>query len=212
MPTYQVASGLPDLPAGLSDADSALVTPLYRAVSSLAQQVALLTGNVQYSAGEQAVLDQFTGLIDSREQRVYVQASVTLSYGSLLNLSASGGRLVARLADATDLTAPAHAICDQPGGIASGTYGTALFMRGRTASVSGTALGATYYLSTAGAMQITAPTADSVLNQVVATGLGSAGAYLNIELVGKRVSQVYKTSATNLRVQYTDGSFTDWAV
>jgi hypothetical protein len=85
-------------------------------------------------------------------------------------------------------------------------------MQGQTPSVSGTVLGATYYLSTAGAIQLAAPTADGVLNQVVAIGLGSAGIYLAIEAVGKRVSQVYKTSATNLRVQYTDGSFVDNAV
>jgi len=61
-------------------------------------------------------------------------------------------------------------------------------------------------------MQILSPTADSVLNQVVAVGLGSAGIYLNIEPVGQRVVRTYKTTATNLRTQYTDGSFTDAAV
>lgn len=212
MPKFSIASGLPDLPVGLNDKDAALVGPIYRAMTSMAQQLAALTGNVQYSAAEQATIDQFSGLIDSKEQVVYVKALEALSYGSLLTLSVDGGKLAATKADATDLAKPAHAICDVPGGIALGSYGAVLFMRGRTASVAGTVLGSTYYLSTAGSMQLASPTADSVLNQIVAVGLGSAGIYLNIEPVGQRVSRVYKTTATNLRVQYTDGTFTDWSV
>lgn len=212
MPKFAIASGLPDIPVGLNDKDAALVGPLYRAITAMAQQLAALTGNIQYSATEQATIDQFSGLIDSKEQVVYVKALEALSYGSLLTLSVDGGKLAARKADASVVTKPAHAICDVPGGIASGSYGAVIFMRGRTASVAGTALGTTYYLSTAGTMQAISPTADSVLNQIVAVGLGSAGIYLNIELVGQRVSRVYKTTATNLRVQYTNGTFTDWTV
>ena len=212
MPKFTIASGLPDLPVGLNDKDAALVGPIYRAVTALAQQLATLTGNLQYTATEQATIDQFGGLIDSREQRIYVKALENLSYGSLLTISVDGGKLAASKADAVVLTKPAHAICDVPGGVVSGSYGVALFMRGRTASVSGTAIGTTYYLSTAGAMQAISPTADSVINQIVAVGLGSAGIYLNIEPVGQRVSRVYKTTVSNLRIQYTDGSFTDWTV
>ena len=212
MPSFNISSGLPDLPSGLSDKDANLVSPLYRAIGALAQQLSLLTGNIQYTAGEQASIDQFSGLIDSREQKIYVKALETISYGSLITLSVSSGKLAASLATATTLTKPAHGICDQPGGIASGSYGLCLFMRGRSAGVAGTTLGATYYLSTAGAMQLTSPTADSVRNQLDAIGLRSAGVYLNIEPVGQRVSRVYKTTATNLRIQYTDGTYTDWAV
>jgi hypothetical protein len=212
MPQFNIASGLPDLPVGLNDADAALVGPIYKAVSALSQQLSLLTGNIQYTSTEQATIGQFDSLIDSREQRIYVKALETLNYGSLLTLSIDGGKLAARKADATDLTKPAHAICDVPGGVATGNFGVAIFMRGRTASVSGTTLGATYYLSTVGNLQLVAPTADSVLNQIVAVGLGSAGIYLNIEPVGQRVCRVYKTAIDNLRIQYTDGTFTDWLV
>ena len=212
MPQFTIASGLPDLPVGLTDKDAALVGPIYRSITAIAQQLSALTGNIQYSATEQATIDQLSSLIDHREQKIYVKALEDLSYGSLISLSIDGGKLAAVKADAATLTKPAHAICDQPGGIASGSFGVAIFMRGKTASVSGTSLGATYYLSTAGAMQAASPTADGVLNQVVAVGLGSAGVYLNIEPVGQRVSRVYKTTATNLRVQYTNGSFTDWTV
>jgi hypothetical protein len=212
MPQFNIASGLPDLPVGMNDKDAALVGPIYRAITALSQQLSLLTGNVQYSAAEQVTIDQFGSLIDSREQRIYVKAMEDLSYGSLITLVVDGGRLAAWKADAATLTKSAQGICDQPGGILAGAYGVALFMRGRTASVAGTTLGATYYLSVTGSMQVLSPTADSVLNQIVAVGLGSAGIYLNIEPVGQRVVRTYKTSATNLRTQYTDGSFTDAAV
>jgi hypothetical protein len=212
MPQFNISSGLPDLPVGMNDKDAALVGPVYRAITALAQQLSLLTGNVQYSTSEQVTIDQLGSLIDSREQRIYVKAMEDLSYGSLISLVIDGGRLAAWKADATVLTKPAHGICDQPGGILTGNYGVALFMRGRTASVAGTVLGSSYYLSTAGGLQLSSPTADSVLNQIVAVGLGSAGIYLNIELVGQRVSRVYKTGAANLRTQYTYGSFTDASV
>lgn len=212
MPQFNISSGLPDLPVGLNDKDAALVGPIYRAVTVLAQQLATLTGNVQYSATEQATIDQFSGLVDSKEQRIYVRALEALNYGSLLTLSVAGGKLAASKADALTLTKPAHALCDVPGGIAAGSFGVAIFMRGRSAGVSGTAIGTTYYLSTAGALQALSPTADAVLNQVVAVGLGSAGIYLNIEPVGQRVSRVYKTTVSNLRIQYTNGTFTDWTV
>jgi hypothetical protein len=212
MPQFNISSGLPDLPVGMNDKDAALVGPIYRAITALSQQLSLLTGNVQYSAAAQVTIDQFGSLIDSREQRIYVQAMEDLRYGSLITLVVDGGRLAAWKADAATLTKSAQGICDQPGGILAGAYGVALFMRGRTASVAGTTLGATYYLSVTGSMQVLSPTADSVLNQIVAVGLGSAGIYLNIEPVGQRVVRTYKTSATNLRTQYTDGSFTDAAV
>lgn len=212
MPTFNIASGLPDLPVGMTDKDAALVGPIYRAVTALSQQLSLLTGNVQYSSIEQATIDQFGSLTDSKEQRIYVKAMENLSYGSLLTLVVDGGKLAAWKADAATVTKPAHAVCDVPGGILAGSFGVCLFMRGRTSSVSGTSLGTTYYLSTAGAMQSTSPTADSVLNQIVGVGLGSAGIYLNIEPIGQRVSRVYKTTLTNLRIQYTDGTFTDWTV
>lgn len=212
MPQFLVSSGLPDLPVGISDKDAALVSPLYRAISALTQQLAELTGNIQYDQSEQAVIDQLGGVIDGREYKIYVKALETIGYGQLITLSVDAGKLSARVATGTTLTKPAHALCDVPGGIAVGKYGLALFMRGKSTAVSGTILGTTYYLSTAGALQAAAPTADGVLNQVVAIGLGSAGVYLNIEPVGQRVSGVYKTTATNLRVQYTNGLFTDHAV
>ena len=108
MPQFNISSGLPDLPVGMNDKDAALVGPIYRAITALSQQLSLLTGNVQYSAAEQVTIDQFGSLIDSREQRIYVQAMEDLSYGSVINLVVDGGRLAAWKADASVLTKPAH--------------------------------------------------------------------------------------------------------
>jgi len=182
MPQYNITSGLPDLPVGLNDKDAALVSPLYRAVTALAQQLSLLTGNIQYTAAEQAQIDQLSSLIDYREQRIYVKALVDIPYGALITISVDGGKLAASLADASILTQPAHGICDTIGGIATGEYGVALFSQGRTSGVSGTVLGSTYYLSLAGTMQLVMPTAPGVIAQVMGTGLGSAGFYLNAEM------------------------------
>jgi len=181
MPSYTISSGLPDLPVGLKDADAALVGPIYRAVNALAQQLSLLTGNIQFSAAEQAQIDQLSTLIDHREQRIYVKALELLPYGALVTISLDGGKLSASLADATNLNKPAHGICDTIGGIPTGEFGVIIFSQGRSAGVAGTILGTTYYLSTAGTMQAEIPTASGVIIQVVGTGLGSAGFYLNAE-------------------------------
>lgn len=180
MPSYSISSGLPDLPAGLSDKDAALVTPLYRAISALAQQLSAVTGNVQYSASELVLGNQFAGLTTAQTQKLYVKALETIPFGSLVTLTLDAGRLAVRVATASDTTKPAHGLCDMPSGIASGAYGTVVFMQGRCIGVSGTTLGAVYYLSTAGAMQLAKPTAVGVIAQIVAVGLGSAGVYLNI--------------------------------
>lgn len=212
MATYLIGSGIAALPAGLSDKDAALVGPLYRAINNLTQQIATLTGNVQYNGAELALIDQFTGLREAKTQKIVVEAGAPLAYGQLLTLTLPSGRVIANVADATVTAGQAHAICDTPGGIATGATGEAVFMHGRVASIAGTTFGATYYLSTAGAVQVTAPGADGVLSQIVGIGLGTAGFYLCIEPIGQRVSRAYKTSGTNLRVQYTDGTFTDHAV
>lgn len=212
MPDYLLASGLPSYPSGLSDKDAALVLPLYRAINALAQQLSVVAGAVQYSSAEQAQVSQLSKLTSTANQKLTVKAGEALAYGQLLTLSVVSGKIVAMKADASTLTKPAHAVCDTPGGIALNAFGDAVFMTGLTAGISGTVLGAAYYLSTAGTIQISPTVATGVLNQVVGIGLGSAGFYLDIEPIGKRVSYAYKFSAAVLRVLYTDGSYADLAV
>lgn len=212
MPTFNLASGLPSYPAGLSDKDAALVLPLYRAVNSLAQQLAVQSGNATYSAAEQASVDQFTKFTDTRTRKMFVQAAEDLTFGNLVTLSIAGGKIVATKADATVLTQPAHAIIDEPAGIASGGFGEAIFMQGNSSGVTGTSFGTAYYLSTSGQIQATPPVASGVINQIVGIGLGSAGFYFDAEIIGRRVSLAYKFSPTVIRVLYTDGTFSDLPV
>lgn len=212
MPQYEITSGLPSYPPGLPDKEAALVLPLYRAVNSLAQYLSAATGNVSYEPSEQAQASQLTKLLDAKTQKIFVKAGEALSYGQMLALSVSGGKIVAHKASATTLSRPALAVCDTVGGIPLNGYGEAVFMQGRTAGVAGTAFGTVYYLSTAGGIQATPPVATGVLNQIVGIGLGSEGFYLNIEPIGRRPVLVYKFDPTTLRVLYSDGTYTDNAV
>ena len=212
MAEYKIQSGLPAYPAGLPDKEANLVVPLYRALNTLAQNISIATGNVAFSSGEMAGLSQLVGLTDSKVSTINVQAAEDLTFGHLLSLSIAGDKIVAHKADATVLTKPALAACTAPQGIAAGAYGTAVFMRGRVEGISGTVFGATYYLGTAGLVQLPAPVATGVLNQIVGIGLGTAGFYLNIEPVAKRPVLVYLYAAGTLRVLYSDGSHEDLAV
>jgi hypothetical protein len=212
MPKFNISSGLPSYPPGLTDKDAALVLPLYRAANSLAQFISANSGEIEYSPSEQAQANQLTKLLDGRTSKIFVRAAEALDYGSLLALSISSGKIVAHKANATNLSRPALAVCDQLGGIALNGFGEAIFMQGRTAGISGTTFGAAYYLSTNGQIQLTPPVATGVLAQIVGVGLGSEGFYLNVEPVGRRPTLVYKFSPTVLRVLYSDGTFVDNAV
>lgn len=209
---FGIQSGLPQYPAGLKDAEAALVLPLYRAIHGLASQVSVATGNVTYDAGELSGLDRAQGLTAGVAQKLAIVAGEALAYGNMLSLSVSGGNIIAVKADAGDVAKPALAVLDTDGGLASSQVGTALFLTGRTRGISGTVFGATYYLGTAGTVTGTAPSGDNVIRQVVGVGLGSAGFYAGITPVGKVVFSMYKPSAGVLRVQYTDGSHTDHVV
>lgn len=212
MPEFNISSGLPSYPAGLSDKDAALVLPLYRAINSLAQQIAVQSGAVQYDAAEQASIDQFTKFTSQRTRKLFVKAGEALSFGNLVSLSIVSGKIVAFKADATNLSRPAHAIVDVPTGIALNAFGEVIFMQGKSSGVSGTSFGTAYYLSTAGQVQSTPPVATGVLNQRVGLGLGSAGFYFDAEIIGRRVAYAYKFSPTVMRVLYTDGTYADLAV
>ena len=207
MPQYNVSTGLPQLPAGLADKEAGLVSPLYRGLSTIAQQVGVLTGAVSYSQDEQAAVDQLLALIDHRAQKLYVKATEALAFGALVTLTVDAGKFAGAVADATILTKPAHGICNVIGGIAAGDFGEIIFMQGRCQGVTGTTVGATYYLSVAGNMQFAAPTAQGVLNQIVAVGLGSSGIYLNIHPVGRVMVGIIHTGGNTLRLLFSDGSF-----
>ena len=180
MPRFDLQSGLPSQPSGLSDEDYGLVVPLYRAVSALTQQVAAATGNVTYTPAEQATADQFTKLISQRYNKIFVRATVALGFGKLVNLHLVGGIVEARLADATGTTLPAHGVVDVTTGIAAGAWGEIIFMTGRSSGIAGSVFGSRYFLSTNGDVQLAIPTAPGSLIQLVGVGLGSAGFWIDI--------------------------------
>lgn len=180
MPTYQIATGLPNYPTALSDGDAALVLPLYRGMSSLARRVSEVTNSVQYDAAEQLGLSPFVRSPENAVSQITVLASTALPYGAMLSLTEVGGRIYANLADNSIAGRRALAVCNQPGGIAAGTAGPAVFIIGRTAGIENATFGATYWLGTAGQVVNAAPTATIV--QKVGVGLGSYGFQLRIDI------------------------------
>lgn len=178
MPRYNITTGIPDYPPGLSDSDTALVLPLYRAVTNLARRLSEVTGQVQYDPVERFNLSPFTNVLGADASRVFAAASEAIPYGNLVNLYESGGALFARRADRT-LGYVAHGIAMIPGTTAAGTQTEVLFMQGKTSSVGNAVMGTHYWLDAAGVMTSVKPTSGII--QVVGWGLGSGGFYLNIE-------------------------------
>lgn len=212
MPKNLIGAGIPTYPAGLKDTEVGLVLPLYQGLHNLAAQVSEATGQVEYSSAELLGLDRADGLKLQNFSRLAIVAGESLGFGDLLALSVSGGNIIAYKATNTDLTKPALACCNVPGGIPNGAAGQAIFLTGRTTGISGSGFGLTYYLGTGGAVALVPPSGDNVIRQIVGVGLGSAGFYLNIQPVGKDLFSVAKPSAAVLRAYFTDGSHTDHAV
>lgn len=184
MPTYNISSGLPAYPAGLTDKEAVQLVPLYSAINTLAQRISEVSGNVQYSLLEKESLDRLIGLTTERSHYVTIKASGPITYGQLVTLTGSGTDVLASPADYTNPAAPAHAICNMPSGLASLEYGTAIFMHGKCAGVSGSSFGAQYWLGATGTMQLAKPTGAGYRVQPVAIGLGDAGVFLNIPYLG----------------------------
>lgn len=184
MPKLGITSGLPALPAGLSDEKAALVIPLYRAIHNVAQQLSLTAGAVTYTQAELATLNPLSKLTSSATQRVIVKAAEDLSYGMLLNLAVDAqGLITAQKADYS-LSLPAHAVLESPQGVLTDSYGEALLMTGHTASIGGSVGGTFYYLSTAGLVQTPAPSVTGDMVQAVGVGLATRGFFLNISAPG----------------------------
>ena len=184
MPTFEISSGLPSYPVGLTDKEASQLVPIYRAINLLAQRVSLATNSTTYSQSELAGLDRFVNLTGASSSQVTIKAGAAIAYGQLVTLTASGADVVANLATNTVQTSWAHAVCNSPSGLATGEYGSAIFMTGLCPGVTGSVFGSQYYLSTAGALQLAKPTGTAVRVQPVAIGLGAAGVYLNIPTLG----------------------------
>lgn len=184
MPQYLISSGLPQLPSsGLDEENAKLVTPLYQGINNLAQRLSEVGGRVTYTQAELAERNQLGNLINAPNITIYPRASVDLSYGVLVNLYLTGGKIHARKATGAVDGFRAHGIVNAPQGIAAGDYGAVLFFDGYCAGVSGTTFGTPYYLGGNGLMQPTVDIASYPYTHVVALGLGNAGVYLRCGVV-----------------------------
>lgn len=180
MPKSLITSGLPSIPAGASDDQARVLTPIYMALNALAQKMSEATGQLSYSEDEMAQINQAGTIISQNAVKIYLKATVALTFGQLCNILLDTGKLAARLADSTNNTRPAHCICNAPEGLAVGEFGEFILMTGYTSGISGTAIGTFYYLGTAGNSQAARPVAAGSIVQSVGIGLGSLGFYLDI--------------------------------
>lgn len=180
MPSHRILTGLPELPNALPDKESNMLRPLYLATNTLAKLVSESTGQVDFDQSEMSQRDQMASILTQNHTRVFVQAGADLSYGKIVNLYLSGGKLTAQYADATDATKPAHGIVNETAGIPVGTFGEVLLFTGYTLGIGGTSVGSMYYLATNGDVALARPAVAGSIVQACGIGLGSAGFYLNI--------------------------------
>jgi hypothetical protein len=179
MANYRVSTGLPQLPPPAYDTqDFAKFLPIYQALNALSTNLSSATGLVDYDQAELAERNQLGSLLVNNQQTIYPKAASSLGFGLLVNLFVSGGKILARPADAS-LGRPAHGIVNEPDGIATNSFGKILFFEGHCLGVSGTSFGTPYYLGNAGLM--TTPSPAPGYTQPVAWGLGSLGVYLRIQ-------------------------------
>lgn len=179
MPDYGITSGLPQLP-NTDDKLFGQLLPIYSALNALATKVSIISGLVNYSQAELSQQSQFAGLQSQFQNRLFVKALEPLGWGKIVTLTVDSGKLAASLADCTDATKPAHGVVATPQGIETGQYGEVTALFGFTPGISGSTVGAFYWLSTTGNVQIAPPTTSGNLVQGVGLGLGSAGFLLNI--------------------------------
>jgi len=180
MPTPLIQSGLPSVPAGLPDKEHRLLTPIYLAFNSLARTISGATGMVTYTPGEMAASSPIAALGTQQFTRVFLRATVDIAFGKMVNIFLDSGEMSARLADSTNNSKPASAVCNQLEGVPLGTTGEFLLYTGYTAGISDTVLGATYYLGTNGNSQLTRPSGAGSIIQAVGIGFGSLGFYTQI--------------------------------
>lgn len=180
MPQFNITTGLPQLPAGNADKDFNLVKPLYLAMNALAQAISLASGQINYTQAEMAAQNQLSTLLPQNLRRMFILAPTALAYGKMINLFLSGGKIAGQYADSTTNAKPAHAICNQPLGIAAGTYGEVFLVEGYSKGISGSTFGLPYYLSSNGDVQAGQPVVAGTVVQGVGFGLGTGGFYVHI--------------------------------
>jgi hypothetical protein len=180
MPEYKITTGLPNLPSTQDDKQFGLVLPLYNGVNALAKALSQAEGQVEFTQSELSQRNQIASLTTQNHRKLYALAPSALAFGKVVNLYLNAGKIEAQLADCTTAAKPAHGIVNNSAGIAAGQYGEILLIEGYTAGISGTTLGAYYYLSTAGLVSIARPVGAGKIVQPIGFGLGSLGFYVHI--------------------------------
>lgn len=180
MPDYGLSAGIPQSPVGLPDKEFNLLLPLYAAINGLAQSVSDVAGLTTYSQAEQAQQSQLKAVRTQSATRLSVYAPSALDYGKVVHLYLNSDKIAAEEASSATNAKPAQGVVNSPLGIEAGQYGDVLLFTGYTLGITGTTVGAVYYLSTAGNVSTTRPAAAGTTIQAVGVGLGSAGFYLNI--------------------------------
>ena len=180
MPEPLIQTGLPSLPAGLPDKEHKLLSPIYLALNALARKISSATGLTSYSESELSEINQIETLLVGQVTRIFLKATETIAFGKMCNIHLDGGKLSARLADSTDNTKPAHAVCNTAAGLSAGEFGEFILGTGYTSGITGTGVGTIYYLGTSGDSQSARPAAAGSIIQAVGIGLGSAGFYTQI--------------------------------
>lgn len=176
---FLLGSGLPAQPAGLLDEQFRLVEPIYRGVNTVARNLSIAEGEVKFDQSELGQRNQTASLFAQKHRIIYALFPVAMNYGELVNLYIDSGKIAGRLADQST-GRKAHGVLNNTDGAAAGSYAEVVIIEGYTAGIAGSAFGDTYYLSTAGLVQNTAPGTGIV--QVVGVGLGSLGFYMHIAL------------------------------
>jgi len=177
---FTIPFNIADRPATEDAALWRLLQPLHTGLNSLAAAVFTSNGNVEYSQQELQSIDQLLPL-RRPANIIYPRAAVSIPYGALISLAPVSGKLEAALADNSPGTGTrAVAICNAPAGAAPGEFFPAICISGFCAGVSGSTLGAPYWLGTAGTMIPGPPVTPGAIIQPVATGFGNSGIFLNI--------------------------------
>lgn len=180
MPDYKITTGLPQTPTTADDKTFGLLLPIYNSLNALAKVVSQGIGAVDFAQEELQQRNQLGSVLTQTHRKLYALAPAALNYGQVVNLYLDSGKIAARLADATTATLPAHGIVNTPQGIAAGQYGEIMIVEGFTAGITGTTLGAYYYLSTTGLVTAARPAVAGSIVQAIGFGLGSLGFYAHI--------------------------------
>jgi hypothetical protein len=155
--------------------------PVYDAIQQILASFQSLVGTGQYSP--QADWPNLTPDITVFPQfhnRLYVIAGEAIAYGAMVSLYSNAGVLTARNANATDNTKPCIGFCSNIGGIANGTVGEIILMRGLMAT-NGLTVGQLYWLSTSnGQITATRPVAAGNIEQFIGIALSTTLLLTNI--------------------------------